>query len=64
MAIKSYSDITTNIPNMFLDSGAPTAPPRTDPAASRAPPAPLGRYRDVFFIKKTFGPDVVLFFTN
>ena len=27
MAIKSYSDITTNIPNMFLDSGAPTAPP-------------------------------------
>ena len=42
--MESYRDITTSIPNMFLDSGAPTAPPRTDPAASRAPPAPLGRY--------------------
>ena len=28
MTIKSYRDITTNIPNMFLGSGAPTAPPR------------------------------------
>ena len=28
MTIKSYRDITTNIPNMFLDSGAPVASPR------------------------------------
>ena len=26
MAIKSYRDITANIPSMFMDSGAPTAP--------------------------------------
>ena len=28
IALKSCRDITTNIPNMFLDCGAPTAPPR------------------------------------
>ena len=27
IVIKSYRDITTNITNMFLASGAPTAPP-------------------------------------
>ena len=28
MTIQSYSDVTTNITNVFLGSGAPTAPPR------------------------------------
>ena len=27
MAMESYRDITTNIPDLFLGSGAPTAPP-------------------------------------
>ena len=41
--IKSGMDITDNIPDMFLASGAPTAPPRTDPASPRAPLAPPER---------------------
>ena len=44
IAIEITRDTRDNIPNMFLDSGTPAAPPRTDRAASRAPPAPLGRY--------------------
>ena len=36
-------DDTDMIPDTFLDSGTPTAPPRTDPVASRAPPAGMER---------------------
>ena len=36
-------DNTGNIPIMFSDSATPTAPPRTDPAVSRSPPAPSER---------------------
>ena len=40
IVIKLGGDSTGIIPNMFLDSGTPTASPRLDPGASRAAPAP------------------------
>ncbi len=47
MIIKSYMDITINIPNMFLDSGAPTAPMRTFFLGFRASTAPPERLAEL-----------------
>ena len=40
---RASRDDTGCIPDMFVDSPTPPAPPRTDPAASRAPRAHSGR---------------------
>ena len=37
------TDLTDNIPSNPPASGSPTATPRTDPAASRAPPVAMER---------------------
>ena len=43
VAIRIGTDITDNIPDMFLASGTPGAPPRTDPASSRSSRATSGQ---------------------